>query len=149
MNTPGWRSVPASFRLLPFAFGLLPLLSACQDQTARQQNAALTRRVEALEAEVGALRGQSSSPADASGVTTRAAAQNCALQLSRQLEEYRRGSLSGEYPPRAGLRLPAACEGWQVRWNKLSAQAYSFAVLGGDGAELATGAGPRECVYKD
>ncbi|MDO4245735.1 MAG: hypothetical protein Q4C89_06915, partial [Deinococcus sp.] len=78
---------------------LLPLLlTACQDSAARQQNAELSRRVTALEAEVRALKREQATnvpPADASEVTTRAAAQNCATQLSRTLEDYRRSSLEG------------------------------------------------------
>ena len=125
---------------------LLPLLlTACQDREARAQNAELTRRVTALEAEVQALKGRPQNagtpPADAAAVTARAAAQNCATQLSRALEDYRRASLDGRYPSAKELVLPPACENQSVRWQRQQADAYAFTVVDAQGAVLAGGKG--------
>ena len=132
------------------AWLLLPLLlTACQDREARAQNAELTRRVAALEAEVQALRakgtasaGAPTPPNDAAAVTARAAAQNCATQLARTLEDYRRGSLEGRYPGAAEVSLPPPCRNQTVRWQARTAQAYAFSVVGKDGQVLAGGEGP-------
>ena len=124
---------------------LLPLLCACQDQQARQQNAALTQRVAALEAQVKALQAaQAHAPSvtEAGDVTVRAAAQNCALGLSRALEEYRQNSEESRYPTQAEVTLPQACDDEQVSWQTLEAQSYSFNVLGPDGKVLAQQSGP-------
>ena len=125
---------------------LLPLLlTACQDSTARQQNADLARRVTALEAEVRTLKREQATaapPADASEVTARAAAQNCATQLSRTLEDYRRSSLEGRYPRPQDLTLPPACQNQTVKWQQQTAAAYAFTVQGAEGAALAEGKGP-------
>ena len=95
---------------------LLPLLiSACQDREARAQNAELARRVAALETEVQMLKKEQAAPgltppADAAAVTARAAARNCATQLARTLEDYRRGSLEKRYPAAGDIALPPPCQ---------------------------------------
>ncbi|MGX9687992.1 hypothetical protein ACTQ9L_12735 [Deinococcus wulumuqiensis] len=136
-------------RLMRGLWLLLPLLlTACQDREARAQNAELSRRVAALEAEVQALRKDRASPpaltppADAAAVTARAAARNCATQLARTLEDYRRGSLEGRYPGAAEVSLPPPCQNQTVRWQTRTAQAYAFSVVGEDGQVLAGGEGP-------
>lgn len=127
---------------------LLPLLlSACQDREARAQNAELARRVTALETEVQTLKKEQASsgltpPADAAAVTARAAAQNCATQLARTLEDYRRGSLEGRYPEAADMALPPPCQNQTVRWQTRTAQAYAFSVVDAAGKVLAQGQGP-------
>ncbi|RJF72872.1 hypothetical protein D3875_16295 [Deinococcus cavernae] len=121
------------------------LLSACQDQQARQQNAELGRRVAALEAEVKALRAERPHTLTVDAVTTvtvRAAAQNCALELARTLEQYRQDSLEHRYPSRTEMEFPDACKNQNVNWQNLSHQAYDFQVLGQDGKPLAKQAGP-------
>lgn len=112
---------------------LLVLLTACQDGVARRENADLNRRVTALEAEVQTLKAQAQQApaADAVAVTTRASAQNCALQLSRFLEGYRSSSPDDSYPTdTAEVVQPAACQGHRLKWRGLKADAYNFAVLG-------------------
>ena len=127
---------------------LLPLLlSACQDREARAQNAELARRVAALESEVQSLKKEQAAPgltppADAAAVTARAAARNCATQLARTLEDYRRGSLEKRYPAAGDIALPPPCQNQKVRWQTRTAQAYAFSVVDGAGAVLAEGQGP-------
>lgn len=128
------------------ALPLLALLCACQDQQARTRNAELERRVTALEARVQRLEGRGAeagpSPAGAAAVTARASAQNCAAELSRALETFRRVSLEGRYPTERELNLPPACEGEELRWEKRTAQAYAFTVRGEGEEVLARQSGP-------
>lgn len=130
--------------LLPLL--LVPLLAGCQDRQARAEQAALARRVTALEAEVRDLRGQGASlwPTlpQASEATVRAAAGNCATALARALETYRSGSLTSLYPTRAQLDTPDPCVGQRVEWVSLEAQRYAFRVLSAQGQELARQSGP-------
>lgn len=125
---------------------LVPLLAGCQDRQARAEQATLTRRVAALEAEVRELRAQGDdlSPTlpQASAATARAAAGNCATALARALEAYRSGSLDSRYPARTQLDLPDACAGQRVEWVSLDAQRYTFRVLSAQGQELARQSGP-------
>lgn len=128
------------------ALPLLALLCACQDQQARTQNAELERRVTALEARVQRLEGRGAeagpSPAGAAAVTARASAQNCAAELSRALEGFRRVSLEQRYPTERELNLPPACAGERLSWEKRTAQAYAFTVRGTGGEVLARQSGP-------
>ncbi|MFC4427704.1 hypothetical protein [Deinococcus navajonensis] len=120
------------------------LLAGCQDQEARARNEALTRRVTALEAQVRSLQGrqaQASTP-DAHEVTLRAAAQNCANDLTRTLETFRESSIDRRYPPASQLVLPDACTEQRVNWLALEAQAYTFTVTDENGQELARASGP-------
>ena len=130
-------------RLLPLL--LVPLLAGCHDRQARAEQAALVQRVTALEAEVRELRarGATLSPTlpQASEVTARAAAGNCATALARTLETYRSGSLEARYPTHAGLDMPDACAGQRVEWTLLEAQRYAFRVLSAQGQELARQSG--------
>lgn len=117
---------------------LLPALNACEDSGARAQNAALARRVGALERELGALRAAQDPPEQAAQArTTQAAAQNCANDLTRTLELFRVDSVERRYPTAAELALPASCEAARVRWVRREARAYAFAVLGAAGQTLA------------
>lgn len=121
------------------------LLCACQDNQARQQNAQLAQRVAALEAEVKALqaaRPNALTVNTVTDVTVQAAAQNCAVELARTLEQYRQDSLEHRYPTRTEMEFPDACKNQNVDWQKLSHQAYDFRVLGRDGKPLAEQAGP-------
>ena len=72
----------------------------------------------------------------------RAAARNCATQLARTLEDYRRGSLEKQYPAAGDIALPPPCQNQTVRWQTRTAQAYAFSVVGEDGQVLAGGEGP-------
>lgn len=125
---------------------LAPLLSSCQDQQARAQNEALARRVAALEVQVRKLQNReqilpTASP-NARAVTLRAAAQNCANDLTRTLETYREGSIDRRYPAAAELVLPDACMEQQVNWAALDAQSYTFTITGNGGQELARASSP-------
>ena len=132
--------------LRPALLLLLPaLLCACQDQQARQQNAVLERRVAALEAEVKALKAErphTLSVEAVTDVTVQAAAQNCAVELSRTLEQYKQDSLEHRYPSRSEMEFPDACASQNVKWVELKNQAYDFQVLGKDGKPLAGEKGP-------
>ncbi|MFC4638964.1 hypothetical protein [Deinococcus hohokamensis] len=123
---------------------LLALLTGCQDQEARAQNEALTRRVAALEAQVRRLEGQQvrSATPDPGAVTLRAAAQNCANDLTRTLETFRESSIDRRYPPASQLVLPDACTEQHVNWQELEAQTYTFTVTDENGQELARASGP-------
>lgn len=125
---------------------LAPVLGGCQDQQARAQNEALGRRVAALEAQVRTLQNREQpTPAaapNARAVTLRAAAQNCANDLTRTLETYREGSIDRRYPAPAELVLPDACMGQRVNWTALDAQSYTFTITGNDGQELARASSP-------
>ncbi len=118
---------------------LVPLLGGCQDREARAQNAELTRRVEALERQLSAAQAARPAgvPADAARVTTNAAAQNCANNLTRELETFRQNSLDRAYPTAAQLDLPDACVDHRVNWIARSAGAYTFSVTDPTGRELA------------
>lgn len=124
----------------------LPLsLCACQDNTARQENAALAQRVAALEAKIKALEAaQPHVPTvtQADNATARAVAQNCAFELSRTLETFKQSSTDHRYPARNQLDLPDACNDQNVQWKSLSAKAYAFSVTTQDGQALAEGTGP-------
>ncbi|WP_229780783.1 hypothetical protein [Deinococcus malanensis] len=128
------------------ALVLTPVLSGCQDQEARAQNEALTRRVAALEAQVRILRDREQAPPasaqDARTVTLRAAAQNCANDLTRTLETYREGSIDRRYPAAPELVLPDACMEQRVNWVALEAQTYTFTITGDEGQELARATAP-------
>ncbi|GAA5502848.1 hypothetical protein Dxin01_02595 [Deinococcus xinjiangensis] len=125
---------------------LLPMmLCACQDTAAREQNAALAQRVAALEAKVQALEAaQPHAPtiAQAANATALAAAQNCAVELSRTLETYKQSSTDHRYPAQNQLDMPDACTAQNVQWQSLKAKAYAFSVNTQDGQELASGSGP-------
>lgn len=147
----GITLLPSAFRhllsaLLPLALCLA--LTACHDQQARQQNADLTRRVAALEAEVKALKAAQANAINAPTVlevgsaTTRAAAQNCAFDLARNLEDYHQSSLQNRYPTRTELTLPDSCTDQYVKWEKLTASAYAFSVQNAAGEEMARQSGP-------
>lgn len=131
---------------LCFAVLLAPLLAGCQDRQARADQAALAQRVTALEVQVRGLKGQGATLAptlpEASEVTARAAAGNCATALARALETYRSSSLDTRYPTRTELAAPDACAGQQVEWTALEAQRYAFRVLSAKGQELARQNGP-------
>jgi hypothetical protein len=105
------------------------LLMGCQDRQARSDNARLAARVLMLEQQVTQLR-QAQTEASAvgapDGFMERAAAQNCANDLSRTLETFRQDSIDGVYP------TPA----------RLTEKAYAFALVDESGAELAQGSGP-------
>lgn len=128
---------------------LLPLLlCGCRSP---EPESALVRQVTALEARIAALEGEVADlkagppvtgAADAGDVTARAAAQNCAIAVSRTLELFRQSSLGKRYPGPAQITLPDACEGQRVGWNTLEAQRYAFTVSGGDGVVLARQSGP-------
>lgn len=131
-----WRSVPLVFTAL---------LTACQDQQARRQNAELEKRVAALEAEVKALQAvQVNGPTKTavSDVTVQAAAQNCAVELARKLELYRQDSLQHRYPQQSELEFPDACTGQKVVWQELKNNVYSFKVQDASGNTLAEQRGP-------
>lgn len=132
---------------------LLPLgLCACQDTQARQQNAALTEQVTQLQSRVTGLEARlqkleaaqphAPSVAEAGNVTTRAAAQNCAVELARTLESFRQASLEHHYPTRQELELPDACSDQRVAWQTLSATQYAFTVNSASGQVLAQQSGP-------
>lgn len=127
--------------LVLLSFGLV----GCQDRQARSENAQLQARIVALEQQVGKLRqAQAEAPAPAApdGFMARAAAQNCANDLSRTLETYRRDSIDGVYPTPARLMLPDSCIDQRVQWLRLTAQAYAFALTDESGGVLARGSGP-------
>lgn len=125
---------------------LAPVLGGCQDQQARAQSEALTRRVAALEAQVRTLQSREQGPPatapNARAVTLRAAAQNCANDLTRTLETYREGSIDRRYPRAAELVLPDACMEQRVNWVNLDAQGYTFAITGDQGQVLARASTP-------
>lgn len=129
---------------------LLPalLLSGCRpagpDPEAARQLAELSARIDALESEVAELRAGPpvTGAVDASAVTARAAAQNCAGALARTLELFRQSSVGNRYPAPAQVRLPDACEGQRVGWKKLAGREYTFVVTGRDGEVLAQQSGP-------
>lgn len=139
----GVRLPPVKFRIIPLL--CLPLLTACRDEQARQQNTELTRRVAALEAQVRALKaaqGRDSVNVNPAAFEAKAAAQNCANALTLALETFRQDSLDRRYPPGQRLALPDACAGQQVNWLKLQAQAYTFTITDDTGQELARQSGP-------
>jgi len=121
------------------------VLMGCQDKQARSDNARLAARVAMLEQEVNQLR-QTRSEATAVGAPAefmeRAAAQNCANDLSRSLETFRQDSIDGVYPTPARLNLPESCVGQKIQWVRLTDKAYAFALVDESGAELAQGSGP-------
>ncbi|UQN05101.1 hypothetical protein [Deinococcus sp. QL22] len=120
-------------------------LVGCQDRQARSENARLAARLSALEQQVKALRqAQAKAPAASTpeGFMARAAAQNCANDLARTLETFRRDSIDGIYPTPARLMLPDSCIDQRVQWIRLTAQAYAFALTDEDGGVLARGSGP-------
>ena len=120
-------------------------LVGCQDRQARSENARLEARISALEQQVKALRqAQAEAPAASApdGFMARAAAQNCANDLSRTLETYRRDSIDDIYPIPARLMLPDSCIDQRVQWIRLTAQAYAFALTDEGGGVLARGSGP-------
>ncbi|WP_291430920.1 hypothetical protein [Deinococcus sp.] len=131
------RPLPASAP--PVALILILLLTACQDREARAQNADLTRRVETLERQLNAVQTvQQKDPlTDAGRVTTRAAAQNCANSLTRELETFRQNSIDRLYPTAAQLDLPGACVDLRVNWLRQDTARYTFTVTDGQGRELA------------
>lgn len=146
-----WRDFAAAMTRTARVAALLPLalLCACQDPQARARNAELERRVAALEAQVQALEaadpGAASGqvpPTQAAAITARASAQNCAAELSRALEGFRRLSLEGRYPTERELNLPPACEGETLSWEKRTAQAYAFTVRSAGGEVIARQSGP-------
>ncbi|THF69284.1 hypothetical protein E7T06_12865 [Deinococcus sp. Arct2-2] len=120
-------------------------LVGCQDRQARSDNARLEARVSALEQQVKTLK-QAQAEAPAASVPdnfmARAAAQNCANDLSRTLETYRQDSIDGVYPTPARLMVPDSCVGQKIEWVRLTAKAYAFALVDESGAELAQGSGP-------
>lgn len=133
-------------RFLPL---LLLLLPACQHQAAQpgasqngaSQNAALEARVQALEAEVKALKAAQSGGFtlnSARQVARDAAAQHCAVELARSLEQYRQDSLQGRYPQRAEVNVPDACMSQRVVWRQLTPHAYRFEVHDASGKALAS-----------
>ncbi|ANE44977.1 hypothetical protein SU48_11870 [Deinococcus puniceus] len=120
-------------------------LAGCQDRQARSDNARLTARISALEQQVNRLQqAQAETPAPTApdGFMARAAAQNCANDLSRTLETYRRDSIDDSYPTPARLMLPDSCIDQRVQWLTLTAQAYAFALTDENGGVLVRGSGP-------
>ncbi|WP_245556513.1 hypothetical protein [Deinococcus aquatilis] len=121
------------------------LLMGCQDRQARSDNARLAARVLMLEQQVTQLR-QAQTEASAvgapDGFMERAAAQNCANDLSRTLETFRQDSIDGVYPTPARLNLPDSCVGQKIQWVRLTEKAYAFALVDESGAELTQGSGP-------
>ncbi len=117
---------------------LVPLLGGCQDREARAQNAELTRRVEALERQLSAAQADRPAgiTADADRVVSEAAAQNCANNLTRELETFRQNSSDRIYPRPAQLALPDACIDHRVNWITRTDQAYTFSVTDTAGREL-------------
>ncbi|MFD1732370.1 hypothetical protein ACFSC4_16830 [Deinococcus malanensis] len=75
-------------------------------------------------------------------MTLRAAAQNCANDLTRTLETYREGSIDRRYPAAPELVLPDACMEQRVNWVALEAQTYTFTITGDEGQELARATAP-------
>lgn len=131
--------------IYPALLSLSVLLCACQDQEARRQNAELSAKVAALEQKVAALeQAQAHAPTvtEADNATTRAAAQNCAIELSRTLETFKQNSLDHRYPSHQALEMPDSCSHQNVHWQNLSGRAYAFTVNTDDGQELARQTGP-------
>lgn len=124
---------------------LLLGLAGCQDRQARSDNARLAARISALEQQVNRLKqAQAEAPAASApdNFMARATAQNCANDLSRTLETFRRDSIDGVYPTPARLMVPDSCVGQKIEWVRLTAKAYAFALVDEGGAELARGSGP-------
>lgn len=120
-------------------------LCACQDTGARRENAALTERVTKLEAQVVALKAQQAhalTVTQATQATTQAAAQNCAVELSRTLETYRQNSLEHRYPTPAEFMPPDACTDLDLSWQRREPRRYALSILGADGEVLARQDGP-------
>lgn len=129
--------------------GVVVLLSlglvGCQDRQARSENVRLEARIVALEQQMKTLKqAQAEAPAASApdDFMARAAAQNCANDLSRTLETYRRDSIDDSYPTPARLTLPDSCIDQRVQWLRLTAQTYAFALTDEDGGVLARGSGP-------
>jgi hypothetical protein len=129
--------------------GALILLSlglvGCQDRQARSDNARLEARISALEQQVNTLKqaqAEAPAPSAPNGFMARAAAQNCANDLSRALETYRQDSIDGVYPTPARLTVPESCVGQKIEWVRLTGKAYAFALVDEGGAELARASGP-------
>lgn len=122
-------------RLLPVL--LLPVLTACQDTQARAQNAELTRRVAALEAQLQGLRAAQARRDPATIPEAQLSAQNCANDLTRALETYRENSIDRRYPAPAQLEVPDTCAAQRINWLSLSARAYTFTISGPQGQPLA------------
>ena len=116
---------------------LIPVLSACQDSQVRAQNAELTRRVAALEAQVQGLRVAQAGTNSAATSEARLSAQNCANDLARSLETYRENSIDRRYPAPAQLEVPDTCGAQRINWISLSAGSYTFTISGVDGQQLA------------
>ncbi|MDB5045170.1 MAG: hypothetical protein JWQ08_1220 [Deinococcus sp.] len=127
-------------------FFLLSLgLVGCQDGQARSENVRLAARISALEQQVGRLQqAQAKAPAVAAPAEfmARAAAQNCANDLSRTLETFRQDSIDGVYPAPSRLMLPDSCGGQTIQWVRLTGKAYAFTLVDEGGAELARASGP-------
>ncbi|MFB9993514.1 hypothetical protein ACFFLM_16225 [Deinococcus oregonensis] len=128
--------------------GLLLLalgLTGCQDEQARSENARLATRISALEQQVGRLQqAQAEAPATSApeSFMARAAAQNCANDLSRTLETFRQDSIDNVYPPPARLTLPDSCVGQKIQWARLTGKTYAFALVDEGGTQLAQASGP-------
>ena len=137
MSLPRPRvSLPrVSLRFLPLL--LLPALTACQDSQVRAQNAELTRRVAALEAQVQGLRVAQAGTNSAATSEARLSAQNCANDLARSLETYRENSIDRRYPAPAQLEVPDTCGAQRINWIRLSARAYTFTIGDPAGQPLA------------
>ncbi len=124
-----------------FFFSISLLLCSCQDQQARAENAALERRIVALETAVKTLANSQSKTDNAdlvaNNVANQAEVQNCVTALTRSLEVFKQHSINARYPSKEQLDFPDVCISQKVSWLKLTPTQFTFVISSKTGQELA------------
>lgn len=117
------------------------LLTACQTPQQRQQAAETQARLSKLEAQVANLQKEvdnlrsRSLTVNAPDLTQAAAADACALDLSRDLESYQEAN--DHYPTTdEQLPPPGSCSDLKLKWVKRTEKAYAFQILDAGGQVL-------------